>query len=141
MSESVLKFCGETMTKREILLAREAYAVGAKEWSRLGVDPEKVHRDAKIRYPLPKVTMPRVVTRSVARNAEIHLALIDDRLKYEFTYDGEKMSGTVPRHDVRMELGGGNAFAVLRDFQIILDAYVDLKSSPTVQQEAEEEGR
>jgi hypothetical protein len=54
------QFQGEPLTKREVLVAREAYtrATGAI----MTVDSRTAERWAAREYPLPKVTRPRVVT-------------------------------------------------------------------------------
>jgi hypothetical protein len=68
---SAPEFDGTPMTKREVLIAREAFHDGAKwrfrlaceTWSDVrSLNESEYMAETNARYPLPKVTRPRVVT-------------------------------------------------------------------------------
>jgi hypothetical protein len=58
---SAPRFDGERMTKREVLIARKAYKDGAAAERGHAHDDAGWKPAAEARYPLPKVTRPRVV--------------------------------------------------------------------------------
>jgi hypothetical protein len=61
MSATVVTFDGEPLTKREVLIAREAYVQGIARGYGSYIPFDKAKGIAAERYPLPQITRPRVV--------------------------------------------------------------------------------
>lgn len=75
---SAPEFDGAPMTRREVLIAREAYMAAGMAYS--GEPGLTLHRDAAEAYPLPSVTRPRVV--AVEDQPGLRMRVRDGVLQY-----------------------------------------------------------
>lgn len=130
----VLKFAGRTMTKREVLIAREAYVTAVEDVTRAELDCELRFREswtrrAAERYPLPKVEKPRVVrfnSHDQPRGYVLALTLHGKELCYRYeAHDHEKSRTDWHR------VADRNTGPFERDLQMLLDGYADLLANPT----------